>query len=354
MVTIKLKKEHFSLCIIILCIFLMFKFPLAVKQGVNEGLSICFYTVIPSLFPFITLSTYMVKSNILFPVYKLFSIPVRILFKQPPCAVSIIIMSMIGGFPVGIKMTNDLYTNRQITKEQAERLCLFCMNAGPAFIISAVGTNMLKSQKAGIIIYISLCISSLISGIISSFIAEKDNDKTKINTQKPLQLPSISASITDSLHSILSICAWIVLFSAVTSCINIIGLPEAVYLCITSIFEVTNGCGLICGKIPLPFVTGLIGFGGICVHCQVLEFIKNIEMKYIVFFISRVLNGILSGIITYLILIFIPVETDVFSNSDIITSYSFSFSYSAFFVVIFMCIIMVFDIDRCKKYDKIN
>ncbi len=354
MATIKLKKEYFSSAIIICFIILMFKFPVAIKEGVNDGLNICFYTIIPSLFPFMTLSTYIVKSNVFSPIYKLFSIPVRIFFKQPACAVSVIIMSMIGGFPVGIKMANDLYMKGQITNEQAQRLCLFCMNAGPAFIISAVGTNMLKSQKAGVIIYTSLCISSLISGIISSSVAEKSNDKNKINTKKPLQLPSISASVTDSLHSILSICAWVVLFSAVTSCLEIFKLPENAFLCFTPLFEVTKGCTLLCDKVSMPIISAIIGFGGICVHCQVLEFIKNMELKYIYFFISRVLNGVLSGIVTYLILIFIPVETDVFSNSDIITSYSFSFSYSAFFVVIFMCVIMVFDIDRYKKYDKMN
>ena len=46
---------------------------------------------------------------------------------------------------------------------------------------------------------------------------------------------------------------------------------------------------------------------------------------------------------------FFPVETDVFSNFDKVTAYSFSVSLPAFFVVIIMCIIMIFDIDRKKK-----
>ena len=108
MATIRIKKEYISLVIILCCIFLIFKFPDAVKNGVNEGINICFYTIIPSLFPFLTLSTYIVKSNILSPFYKLFSFPVKLFFKQPPAAISVIIMSMIGGFPVVIKMTNDL------------------------------------------------------------------------------------------------------------------------------------------------------------------------------------------------------------------------------------------------------
>lgn len=354
MATIKLKKEYFSLFLIACCIYLIFRFPMAVKEGVNEGISICFYTIIPSLFPFLTLSTYIVKSNILSPFYKIFSSPVKLFFKQPASSVSVIILSMIGGFPVGIKMTNDLYIKGQITKEQAQRLCLFCMNAGPAFVITAVGTNMLNSTKAGIIIFSSLCLSAFISGIISSFIAEKNDKVIKQKKEKPMQFSSLSASVTDAIQCIFNICAWVVLFSSITECIETFKFSEKAYLCIISILEVTKGCSVLSGLLPLPIITGIISFGGICVHCQVLEYIKNMEIKYIYFFITRILNGVLSGIITYILLLFFPVEINVFSNSDIITSYSFSFSYSAFFVFIIMCVIMIFDIDRNKKYDRMN
>ena len=354
MVAIKLKKEYFSLIVIFCCVFLIFRYPDAVKSGVNEGLNICFYTIIPSLFPFMVLSSYIVKSNILSPAYKLFSIPVKVIFRQPAPAISVILMSMIGGFPIGIKMTNDLYIKGQITKEQAQRLTLFCMNAGPAFVITAVGTNMLKSTKAGIIIYSSLCISELFSGIISSFVAEKNQKEIKHKNEKPLQLASLSASVTDSIQGIFGICAWVILFSSITMCIKEFHLPEKAYIYITSFSEVTKGCSLLIKHSPLPVIVGIIGFGGICVHCQVLEYLKNMEIKYINFFITRILNGVLSGIISYIILIFFPVEINVFSNADKISSYSFSFSYSAFFVVIIMCVVMIFDIDRNKNYDRMN
>ena len=354
MAIIRIKKEYLSLVIILCCIFLIFKFPQAVKIGVNEGINICFYTIIPSLFPFLTLSTYIVKSNIFSPFYKVFALPVKLLFKQPASTVSVIIMSMIGGFPVGIKMTNDLYKKEHITKEQAQRLCLFCMNAGPAFVITAVGTNMLKSTKAGIIIYCSLCISAFISGVISSLTADKSDNAIKVKNEKTLQLSSLSASVTDAIQCIFNICAWVVLFSSITECINSFNLPEKAYIFITSFIEVTKGCSVLTGNMALPIVTGIIGFGGICVHCQVLEYLKNMEIKYSYFFTTRLLNGILSAIISYIMFLLFPVEISVFSSSDKISSYSFSFSYSAFFVFILMCVIMIFDIDRSKKYDRMN
>ena len=57
-------------------------------------------------------------------------------------------MSLIGGFPIGAKMTAELYCDGRLTENQAQRLNMFCMNAGPAFTVTAVGVSMLSSRRA--------------------------------------------------------------------------------------------------------------------------------------------------------------------------------------------------------------
>ncbi len=348
MATIKLRYEYFSLAGIFVCLFLIFRFPIAIKDGVTQGLNFCFYTIIPSLFPFMTLSSYITKSDIFSSVYKFLNTPFRIFFRQPPCSASVIILSMISGFPVGIKMTDELYKNGQLTQNQAQRLCIFCMNAGPAFVISVVGTNMLDSTKAGVIIYFSLCLSAFIIGIISSFFAPKTetSDNSKIHT---FSQASLSIAVSDSLQAVMGICAWVVLFNAFINCLNNLNLSEKAYIIISSVSEITNGCMLLCGKSPLPIITGMIGFGGICVHCQVLANVRNMKIKYGYFFLGRVIHGIMASLISFLLFHIFPVETNVFSSFNKITDFRFSVSIPAFIVFIFMCIIMIFDIDRKRK-----
>ncbi len=349
MTVIRLKKEYFSLLIIACCIYLLFKFPESVKIGVTDGLAICFYTIIPSLFPFMILSCYITKSNIISYFGKFLTPISRVIFRQPVHSISAIIMSNIGGFPVGIKMVNELYSRGQITKNQAHRLCVFCINGGPAFVITAVGVNMLKSMRAGVIIYVSLVLSSLILGIMSSFLGDKNEviDNQKAEIQQPLSC--LSASVSDSLQSVLGICAWVTLFSGISNCISSLKLNENVYLFLISVLEVTTGCVNIAGKMHLSVMAGIIGFGGICVHCQVLSYIKSIGMKYTHFLVSRILGGALSALISYLLFMAFPVETDVFVNLGSVASADFSVSVPAFFVFILMCIIMIFDIDKKKK-----
>ncbi len=343
----KFRKNIFQIIGVLLCLVFMFKYPYAVTSGVTEGLKMCFYIILPSLFPFMALSTYIIKSDIFKFTYRFLSPVSKFLFSQPACTVPAILMSMIGGFPIGIKMTSNLLKENSVTQNQAQRLCFFCMNGGPAFIVTAVGVNMLGSSKAGVIMFVSLCTSSLIIGIFTRFL----DDKKDLNeyTKKQFVLASLSSTVSDALQSVLGICAWVVIFAAITNCLKICIENESIYTVVSSFLEVTNGCVMLTGKMPIPVITAIIGFGGICVHCQVLSNLKECGVKYSHFFVCRVLNGAIASFISYLLLLVFPVEIDVFASTQNMTVTTFSVSLPAFFAFLLMCIIMIFDIDRRQK-----
>ena len=121
-----------------------------------------------------------------------------------------------------------------------------------------------------------------------------------------------------------------------------------VYTAFVSFLEVTKGCSQIAENTTLPIITAIIGFGGFCVHCQVYSFIRATGLKYIRFFTGRVINGALSALICYLLLMVFPVDIQT-SLQDISGVMPFSVSVPAFFTVIVMCIIMIFDIDSKRK-----
>lgn len=342
------RKNILSVMGIFVTCYMLFTMPHAVSDGIQGGLSICFHTILPSLFPFMVLSSYIIKSDVLSPIYKALAPVTRFLFKQNDCSVSVIFMGLIGGFPVGTKMTAMLYENGRITQNQAQRLCMFCVNGGPAFIITAVGVGMLGSSKAGVIMFISLCLSSIILGIISRFFDDGNEIKVSNKTYGQSPLLALSSSVSDNVNAMLSICAWIILFSAITQCIKQINIDENSYNAIISFVEVTKGCSQIAKNTTLPIITAIIGFGGFCVHCQVYSFVKATGLKYIRFFTGRVINGALSALICYLLLMVFPIDIAT-SLQNVSGVMPFSVSVHAFFTVIVMCIIMIFDIDRRQK-----
>lgn len=348
MITIKIRKAIVPLCAVIASLYFMFAKPYSVADGITEGLKICFYTVLPSLFPFMVLASYIVKSDIFSPVYKAIAPVTKLLFKQPPCTVGVIVMSLIGGFPIGAKMTASLLERGQITKNQAQRLNGFCINCGPAFAVTAVGAAMYRSRRAGIIIYLSLCISSAVLGTASSFFDDGEVSAAPSRSIGQSPLAALSSSVAESVQSVLGICAWIVLFSALTGCIEAAEINEAVYKTLACVLEVTKGCTLAAGYFPITVVAAVIGFGGFCVHCQIYPYIRLSGLKYKHFFVSRAVNSALSALICQAILIKFPIDINTAAMPEV-TPITYSVSLPAFFALAVMCIVMIFDIDAKKK-----
>jgi len=345
----KIKKYVLPLVCIGINLYFIFKMPHSVTAGVTKGVQICFNTILPSLFPFMVISSYISKTDLLSPFYRFIAPVTKYLFRQPPHTLPLIILSMIGGFPVGIKNIANDYNDGKITQNQAQRLCMFCMNGGPAFVITAVGVNMLGNMTAGVIIYISLCISSLILGFLSSFFDDKKSTATTCSSFAQSPTIAISSAVIDSTHAMLGICAWIILFSGIAECIFALNLNNNIVIAITSVLEVTKGCSVTAGKFSLPIITAIIGFGGICVHCQILSFLQITKLKYIRFIVGRIINGALSAIICHLLLMAFPVDIQTSVNMGNMTISAFSVSIPAFLSLIVMCITMILDIDNRRK-----
>ncbi len=114
------------LCLIIIaCALGILLFPNDVRNGASNGISYCLYTLVPSLFPFMVLSSFIIHSGISKFIGKLLQPVIQFLFYLPGSAGSVIIMSMIGGYPVGARGCMSLLEQGAITQKQAQRMLYF-------------------------------------------------------------------------------------------------------------------------------------------------------------------------------------------------------------------------------------
>ena len=132
-------------------------------SGAQEGISLCLYTVIPSIFPF------MFFTNLLFPILtggksRIFS-PLGKLCHIPSGAEPILLLGLLGGYPLGAQAVTAAWKNRSISKDTAKRMLGFCSNAGPSFIFG-VCSGLFFDPKAIWILWFIHIISALIVGSI--------------------------------------------------------------------------------------------------------------------------------------------------------------------------------------------
>ncbi len=256
---------------------LIFNSPI-VLSGAYSGLVICVSSVIPALFPFMVLSSAFV-GNITQSSFKTISYISKKLFGFSPYGTGAFVCGMLCGYPIGAKCTAELYAEGKISSSEAETLVACSNNSGPLFIIGAVGTGMLASARAGVILYAIHIFWAFVFAIIL-----RGTTYTKhIAVSKAQKSKSLTVCIIDSVNNMLNICGFIVFFAVVNSLIEpfISFLPYSIKSLCFSFVEITNGIsfiasadGFITDKMIL--IALALGWSGLSVHMQV----KNIVSKY--------------------------------------------------------------------------
>ncbi len=325
--------------------------PQTAAQGVRDGLTLCGQVVIPSLFPFLALSSFLVQSGLAQRAGHLLGPVTKFAFRLPGAAGSAVFMSLIGGYPVGAHMTAQLLDATLITKKQAQRMLLFCVNSGPAFLISAVGASMLQSRRAGLILCASLTASALLIGIFTHFFAQ--DEPLKENMQAPQTEPAVTQALVEAAAQgcagIVSICVWVILFSCIAALLGLLPLPNTLRILLQCLLEVTSGCASAAGSVPLPALAFVLGWGGICVHCQVLRDVSKAGLSLPLFFCARAANGLLACLISAGLFRLFPCEITAFSNHVQALPEAFAASAPVAAGMLFMCALLILEVDACRK-----
>ncbi|MBQ8503709.1 MAG: hypothetical protein IJ491_05470 [Clostridia bacterium] len=232
-----------------------------------------------------------------------------------------IVLSMVGGLPIGGKMTAEMYDKGYITKRQGQRLIMFCMNPGPAFVITTVGHYLTGSAQIGVLVFTALVISSLSVGFLTRFIYSDDDFEYKISKNTACTKISIKdaivSSVTESGRGMLNVCAWVILFSCISEMIALLPLNEGTKTFINCILEVTNGCEYAAQSQPVPVLAGIIGFSGICAHLQIMPAITKVKLPIKYFLSARIINGSLAVVITMLLLKLFPITVQTISMGSL-------------------------------------
>lgn len=291
-------------------------------SGAFDGLKYSLNVLVPSLFPFMFLSSFIIKSGVFMPVAKVFGKPAKKIFNISSMGVFAFILSMIGGYPVGAKCISDLYSQKLIGKAEAKRLIMYCVGAGPGFLITFVGTNLLDEKRIGYILLAAQIITMITLSFALRNMYKSDEISDKKNAQEMTFLPfanSLVESAEQTSVTCLNMCGLVIVFSALTNILSGIFKSSFADMLIFSVFEVTNACNKLCGNIPLFFIGFLTGYGGICVHFQIYKILRGIDFSKLLFTCFRLLQGILNALFTYILLMVFPCVKDVFSTAGKVT-----------------------------------
>lgn len=259
----------FSLFMCLLC------FPRTAASAALDGLLLWYHSVFPVLFPFLFLSSLLIR--ILNPdeLPKVLTAPFMRLFGCSAYGVFVIFAGFLCGFPVGARLSSELYQQKKITREEMCALQGFANNLSPGFILSYLSAEQMKCSGKGGWFLFQILGAALLVGIadagwknhrkVSVPQAESLKNDTK---SEPLSFAVIDDCIYGAMNSALHLCAYIMLFAVLTGILtHVFPIANPAVLLLTAGIEVTNGIHMI-AESALPYaakyiaVSALAAFGG--------------------------------------------------------------------------------------------
>ncbi len=299
-------KKLIYLILFTLIIFLVLINSYDIMDSIRFSFSLCVNNLFPSIIPFMLLSNILINYDFVTELSDILGNIMNKVFKVNKNCSFALIMSILSGTPSNSKYIKDLYSNNLITLKDVKKCLNFCHFTNPIFILGTIGYTFLGNKKLGLIILISHFISSLIIGLFN----KKDNfidNKINNNNSKKNFINVLKDSINSTIDTLLLILGIITTTIIITSIIsNLIHINEN-YKFIYGLLEITQGLkylSLSSLNINLKTIIAsfIISFGGLSIHAQVFSILDNKKIRYLPYLISRLIHGIISIIITTILL----------------------------------------------------
>jgi sporulation integral membrane protein YlbJ len=221
------------------------------------------------------------------------------------------LMSFLSGYPVGAKLTAEMYEQGIIDKSGAKRMASFTSATGPMFVIGAVGTQILHDYRAGLCILAAHYLATFINGFIYRGKRQKygctDNIIAPVKMDKLLWETAYNTVI-----SLLVSCVYIVMFNmiadiladlgvigAVSNALSLLGVTTPLGTALVyGLTEMTRGCVLLATcSLPIattaPLCCMLISFGGLSVCLQSVAYLSKCRVNPLYYLLTKSTQALL-------------------------------------------------------------
>ena len=244
-------------------------------SGAIDGIELCLYVLIPSLFPFFLLTMLLTGalSGQALPRF----MPLARWCGIPECCEALLLTGFLGGYPSGAQSVAQLHKSGILTREQAEKLLPLCNNAGPAFIFGVLGRMFSSTYTVWL-----LWLVQIFSALLAASILPAVGGSAALQTAKPITL---TQALERSVRAMGLVCGWVVLMRTVLAFLErwfLWLLPDALRVTLVGILELSNGCVLL-RQLPqegLRFLLAgiFLSLGGICVSLQTASVAEGLRL----------------------------------------------------------------------------
>ena len=305
-----MKSKVFPLVLSIFAIVMLIIFPDRYVTESYEGIKIFAFNVLPSLLPFFFFSQLLTNIGVGQKIGKLFSKPIRKLYKTNGIGGYILTMSALSGYPIGAKLISECCKSGMLGVSDAKSIIAYTSTSGPMFVLGTVGCVMLSNKIYGIVLLICHYLSAILNGLLY-------RNKTPTNSLIPTTYAeNIWGDSAKSAISSISTCGvYVVIFYMLATMLRDAGVIGIISNLFSPIFgkaseglvfgliEMTGGCltlSSVASPLALPTICAVISFGGLSVTFQSITFLSECGIKARCYLLRKFTQSVIAFSLTYL------------------------------------------------------
>ena len=263
-----------------------------IHAATEAALRLCVYSLLPALFPFFVLTSFLISLGFPAALGRLLRGPMERLFHLGGSGASALLLGFLGGYPTGARTVCELYTAGELSKEEAERALSFANNCSPAFFVSFVGSEVFHAPRLGLLLWLIHVLSALSVGLLFRGKAPARRCVLPRREAESLSAALIRA-VASALSAYLTVCSFVLLFS-------VLSFPLAEHPLLLGFFELSRGvAALPTTRLGFALAGFFCGFGGLAVQLQSLAFILPAGLSPKKHLAGKLLQGLLAGLLSF-------------------------------------------------------
>ena len=284
-----------------ICFLLLY--PQAALAASKEGMQLWLNILLPVLLPFLILTGILIHTNMAGKLLQ----PVEVIWNKvlgvSAAGAYAVIVGALCGYPVGAKITSDLYENHQISESEAKYLLTFTNHASPVFVRTYLCHICLKDQIPARTVFGIFALSDLTIMLLFRFVVYRNKiqflsaDKKKKTPVSSSSGAFLDVSIMNGFETVTRLGGYILMFSILSACISHFwNMKNLIGYTLSGILELTTGlCRLQNANIHMQWkyllTLFLTAFGGICITFQTRSLVTR-KLSMFPYITAKLLNGI--------------------------------------------------------------
>ncbi len=285
----------------------MLLFPKKVLADSLAGLDLWFHTVLPSLLPFMILSNVLIGANVVSQLMRPFSGFFRHVLGLSPEGGYAWLLGLFCGFPMGARLTGDMYRQHRISREEAVYLLTFANQSSPMFLSTYVVLHGLGDSTMTlpvfVIFYASAFLTSLVFRIRSRRFGLPPSKPKKEVPEQTSYGNLLDTSIMNGFEIITRLGGYIILFSILAGIV--LQLPAPLHTAapfLSGLTEITTGIHTISGttlplQVKFTAIVCCTAFGGFSTVAQTSCMLNGTGLSIFTYLKGKLVNAAVAGLL---------------------------------------------------------